>query len=104
MPSKEKHKDMTRKLFGRPYSHVHGWIDQPAATLGPHHRKSRHNLIFSPVIASFHFKDPKVYLVSATHILQDRFFSWLHKNQNEIFWFLFWLIITTYIFLKLGVN
>lgn len=42
MPSRKRHNEITKALLGNDYDEVNAWMDQPAKTLGPHHRKVRH--------------------------------------------------------------
>jgi hypothetical protein len=43
MPSFEEHCRDTERRFGNRFEDVHRWLDELQPTLGPEHRKVRHN-------------------------------------------------------------
>jgi hypothetical protein len=44
MATFDEHCEETRRKLGRPWNEVHQWLDELQPSLGPEHRKVRHNV------------------------------------------------------------
>jgi hypothetical protein len=52
MPSHEEHCQESLKRYGKSFSELHRWMDEPSTILGPHHRRQRHNPYTTPKITA----------------------------------------------------
>jgi len=51
MPSHEEHCQDSLRRYGKAFSELHRWMDEPSTILGPNHRKYRHDPNTTPKIA-----------------------------------------------------
>ena len=48
MPNNEEHSQESLKRYGKSFSELHKWMDEPSAILGANHRKYRHDPNITP--------------------------------------------------------
>jgi hypothetical protein len=73
MPSRKIHEHLDMLLFGKRYSWLHRWMDEPWKRLGREHRRMRHDPWWTPLEALIMSGgDWKAFLSSAYHILLDK--------------------------------
>jgi hypothetical protein len=51
MPNHEEHCEESRRRYGKPFSELHRWMDEPSLMLGTDHRMYRHNPYKTPLEA-----------------------------------------------------
>jgi len=51
MPSHKEHCEDSLKRYGKAFSELHRWMDEPSTILGPDHRKYRHDPNTTPYVA-----------------------------------------------------
>lgn len=51
MPNHEEHCEDSSRRYGKTFSELHTWMDEPSAILGPNHRKYRHDPNTTPLEA-----------------------------------------------------
>jgi len=51
MPTHEEHCEESLKRYGKTFSELHRWMDEPSSILGPKHRKYRHDPNTTPLVA-----------------------------------------------------
>jgi hypothetical protein len=65
MPNHEEHCEDTLKRYGKTFSELHTWMDEPSTILGPNHRKYRHDPNTTPLEAK------KIFGENADHACLD---------------------------------
>ncbi len=73
MPSRRVHEMLDMLLFGKRYSWLHRWMDEPYNRLGKKHRQIRHDPWKTPLEALIiSGGDLNAYLSAAHHIILDQ--------------------------------
>jgi hypothetical protein len=62
-----EHVILDKVLLGRPYRHVHEWMDEPYKWLGPKHRVLRHDPL--TLFLKYGFSDE--FLAGMLHVVAD---------------------------------
>lgn len=80
MPSLKIHEEFSLEKYGRRFTELHKWMDEPVKTHGPSHRRFRHDVNKTPKNAEKLFgKDAE--LACIDHIILDRIEE---KNVEEL--------------------
>jgi len=73
MPSRKVHEQLDMLLFGKRYSWIHRWMDEPWKRLGKEHRRMRHDPWHTPIQAFIMSGgDWRAYISAAYHIMLDK--------------------------------
>jgi len=73
MPRRKIHEQLDMLLFGKRYSWLHRWMDEPWKRLGKEHRRLRHDPWLTPIQALIlSGGDWKAYISAAYHIMLDK--------------------------------
>jgi hypothetical protein len=65
MPNHEEHCEDSLRRYGKTFSELHTWMDEPSTILGPNHRKYRHDPNTTPLEAK------KIFGENADHACLD---------------------------------
>lgn len=65
MPNHEEHCEDSLRRYGKTFSELHTWMDEPSTILGPNHRKYRHDPNTTPLEAK------KIFGENADHVCLD---------------------------------
>lgn len=65
MPNHEEHCEDSSRRYGKTFSELHTWMDEPSTILGPNHRKYRHDPNTTPLEAK------KIFGENADHACLD---------------------------------
>ena len=83
MPNHEEHCAESLKRYGKTFSEVHRWMDEPSLLLGSSHRKYRHDPDVTPFEAKAIFGDFADHVV-LDHIRLDEVESRQNHNNNLV--------------------
>ncbi|MEM3629144.1 MAG: hypothetical protein QXQ94_09780 [Candidatus Bathyarchaeia archaeon] len=73
MPSRRIHEHLDMLLFGKRYSWLHRWMDEPWRSRGKKHRQLRHDPQKTPMQAFvLSSGDWKAYISALCHIMLDK--------------------------------
>lgn len=83
MPNHEEHCVESLKRYGKTFSEVHAWMDEPCLILGAQHRIYRHNPYVTPTEAKAIFGDLADH-VCLDHIRLDELENRKNASNHEI--------------------
>ncbi len=75
MPSHRVHREITRRVLGKPHNKVHSAIDYPYKFLGPKHRILFHDPITAVLVARAASKEKGAGVAAILHIATDWAFN-----------------------------